>query len=69
MGVRRGEVGTEQFDDRLATPAAMLAGIVGAPRTAVVGWRRRHRDWDMWESLQRLGDPGLLETICAPIES
>ncbi|WP_448610111.1 hypothetical protein [Geodermatophilus sp. URMC 60] len=65
----RRDLRAEPFDDRLTAQGAVLAGIAGAPRTAVVGWGRRRRDWDMWESLQRLGDPSLLETICAPAES
>lgn len=44
---------------------AVLAGIAGAPTTALVGWHRRRWDAEMWRTLSRLG-PDVLAAVTAP---
>ncbi len=64
--LNRRDLQTDPYDDALVSRGAVLAAIAGAPGTAHVGWGRRRWDWDMWQSLQRLRDPGILEMINAP---
>ncbi len=64
--LHRRDLHTDPFDDALVARGAVLAANAGAPSTAHDGWRRRRWDWEMWQSLRRLGDPGILEMIIAP---
>jgi hypothetical protein len=56
----------DPFGDELVTRGGVLGAIAGAPATAVVGWGRRRWDAVMWRTLQQLGDPSVLEAVCAP---